>query len=114
MTDDNADAESTGTATTTASNSPPTMAGSSTPWTYPQPGSSNWSEDQIQAEAAKLSAKSSVMVPLLIAESVETRPSRWFSSFGTFGKGKENKKVKYTKLEPENEDAAEMEEETAL
>ena len=109
------DAESIATTSTTATNSPPTMRGSTTPWNDqadPQPGSSNWSEQQIQAEAAKRSAASAVMEPLLIAESVETVPSRFNFSFGTFGKGKETKKMHYTKLE--SEEAAEMQEETAL
>jgi hypothetical protein len=65
------------------------------------------------AAAAKQSAESSVMQPLLVAEPVSTISSRFKGmTFGTFGK--EEKKPEYEPLENDEEQGSEAEEETRL
>jgi|FrelakmetLWP11LW_1041352.scaffolds.fasta_scaffold41612_1 hypothetical protein len=86
------------------------MPGSRLPWNDPNPGTSRWSDEEASLEAAaKQSAESSVMHPLLEAEPVSASRIN-FMTFGTFGKGK---KPEYQVLD-DQEEGTEAEEETSL
>lgn len=90
------------------------MTNITSPWANPSAGTSKWSDEEsaLHTAAAKQSQEPSLMQPLLFAEQVQAETSRFgFLTFGTFGKT--SRKPAYETL-PDQEEATEVEEETAL